>query len=457
MYYIFSILYALLFNERGAVTIPLITNWLWVQYLKTNEINKQLSDGSVSPLYQSVAVKMKKNDHGGKDYTIPQWKAQKATTSRDSQTSFDRNAAGATGDRATFIHQMVENFDYVIIDRQARLASSNTNAGTFFETLKSDADQSVMKMNTDITQSLYGGAGDGAVGVVKDITGSVVTLEENTAIQNFEKGQWLEFAAAKYGGTDNRRVVDTSTKIAQITKIDRYKLKFTLDNVTNIADDDLIWKEGDYLKSGDAAQHVGLTDYSPSAIAGTDSFLKMNRSTDPARLAGYYELVNNSSSGTDHGDRLLQALVRASVRVSKIFPMFASNKICVNPEIMIPLTNSYLRTQIRWIEKESEMKKTATYGFSAFYIQGPKGKIAVVLDPFCPQGEIHGIYENALELRYLSYKKGMVVAFKTEGDGGRIQVDQTGKNRDIMQLESYTFMANYLPGSFFKLDVKAIV
>lgn len=444
-----------------AVDLSLITNWLWVQYLKTNEINKQLSDGSMSPLFQSVAVKLKTNDSGGKDYTIPQWRAQKATTSRSSQTSYDRNAAGATGDRATFIHQMVPNHDTLIIERQTRLASSNTNAGTFFETLKSDADQCVMKMNTDITQTLYGTPdGAGTIGKVSSIAGSVVTLTDFTAIQNFEKGQYLEFAAAKYdGSTDSRRVVKASVKIAQITKIDRYNRKFTLDNVLTIAADDLIWKEGDYLLSGETAQHVGLTNYTPSSVDASDNFLKMNRSIDPARLAGYYMAVTKGGGDKDNGDAILKAMNLAAVRVSKIFPAYGIQKYIANPEIHIPISNSYLREQVRWITKPEEMKRYGTYGFTAFKIIGPKGEIVVVYDPFTPPGEIHGCYEKALELRYLSYKKGMVVAFKTEGDGpgGRIFVDQTGKNNDMMFLESYTFMANYLPGSFVKLDVSALV
>ena len=453
-------LWLLLANELGAVTLPLVTNWLFVQYLKTNEINKQLLKGSESPLFQSVAVKMKVNDDGGKDYTIPQWRAQKSTASRDSQTSFDRNSAGATGDRAVFIHQMVPNFDYVIIERQTRLASSSTNVGTFFETLKSDADQSVGDMEMDIVSSIYGGNTGGSVGKVDAISGSVITLDDNDIVQKFQKGKHLEFAAAVYGGsTDSRRLVAANRRTARITRIDYYARKITLDVVANIAANDIIWSEGNYLKSAEGSQHVGLSDYTPAtAITSTDNFLKMNRYADPVRLSGYFETVTNGSDDKDDGDAIMKALVKACVRSSSVFPRFAQNKIVANPVIHTVLSNSYLREQIRWIDPGSkEAMRYGTYGFTAFKIRGSKGDVPVVYDSYCPVGEIHGLHEAALQLRYMSYKKGMVIAFKTEGDaGGRIHIDQAGKNNDIMMLESYTFMANYLPGSFFKLDVSAV-
>ena len=391
------------------ITLSNIDNWLWIRYERNDNLNKNIVSGSDSPIFRWMEMK-KTQSQGGKNYTTNIWGSQKRTSSRSSQATHDRNKNDTSADRLTFIHNMIPNFDDVRVEREAML-SSGSNIGSFLDDLRADVDQSVKSMETDILGYIYGtGKGTGQIGVVKSVNSSAKTavLTDDTIAQIVETGQVVEFAAAKYdGSTDARRVAGTA-KVHQIEKYDPYTKTITFSTFpTGLEATDIMWKEGDYLLSNASKQHTGILDYIPASVSAGENFHNIDRSKYPGRLRGRYATVTNASAGDDSGEKIYNALVDQVINVSKVFPKFMVDKIVANPDVMGKLQKSEIfKKGVRWIESETEMKRSGTIGFSAFNVLSTKGNIPMVFDPHCPEGEILGVNSNAWKLKYLSEEKG---------------------------------------------------
>ena len=440
------------------VTQALITNWLKVQYIDTDEINKQLVDGSMSPVYKDFATEQKTEMTEGKSWSIPQWGSQKRTSGKDFSVVQARNRAGSTGRRLVLVHSMAENFDEVDIDRQAMLASK-TNVGTFFATLKSDIDQSVMSMNQDILTGIYGGNQDGKLASVSAVNGAltVVTISDSATILRFEEGQYVEFAAAIYDGTNDLRRVSGTDKAHKITAVDHAKKQITFATaITALAADDKIYKEGEYIISDDSKKLYGFLDYIPATIPANDSFLGINRQLAPARLAGYYVQPSAPNATQDKGEVIYNEIVKAMVQVSKNFPMYKITKIVANPQVLQELQLSKVfKNGVRWINDNDEKRRTGTIGFSAFNVLSPKGDVPLVFDSFCPEDEIIGYNAMSWKIRYLAESAGKVVNFKEE-KGSRVLLSRT-HNTNVVFLESYHFLCSMLPGSNFRINLANVL
>lgn len=453
------------------VTLTLLDNWLHNRYLKSNQLDKMLTTGALSPVFQGISMKQQVRSQGGKAYTIPLWAGQKRTSSRNSQVTHDRNKAGATGQRVSFIYdKMIENFDDVHFDRQTLMATRVADVGSFTNEFETDIMQSRYAMETDILKSLYGGNVAGAIGKVASAvnfgsTGkSVVTLADDSIIQMFQPGMYVEFAAAKYDGSaDSRREADQSAdvRIYKILRVLEHELKIEIEgsktDVDNVVANDHIWREGDYLMSHNADQEVGMLDYVPSSVTSTP-FMKVNRAVSPARLAGYYLALTNASPGRDNGERVHHGLIRATTRVSSIYPRFAIDKWFCHPEVNILLSESTrFSDKVRYIEDKKDQMKYGSIGFTAFTVEGgAKGKIPVVMDPHCPKGKMVGCYQAAKKFRYLSMEGKRIIDFKKQS-GSRILIDTSGGNSDMVKLEAYTHYEDYLPGAGAVLDISAFV
>lgn len=453
--------------EKG-LTDALLTNWMFVQYLKEkDELSKNLVSGKKSPLFQGLAIKKQVRSKGGKQYTIPVWAGQKRTSSRDSQVTHDRNNKGATGKRVTFVYdRMIPNFDDIHYDRETLMATSVEDAGSYLDDFEEDINQSRMAMETDILKSLYGGNVAGSLGKIGSVTttgaSATVVLNDDAIIQMFQPGMVIEIATAVYNGNNDRRKesdTDADTKYFEITNVDEYtrtlKLKVKANKSTALAANDIIWREGDYLKSNLVDQEVGLLDYMPSEVTNTP-FLGVDRTVSRARLAGYY-LDADTVSGSDNGIKIYNALIRALVRTSSVYTMFQPNKMFAHPEVLIALQESKrFSEQVRYIEGSKMEEKYGCIGFSGFVVRGPNGPVPLVIDPYCPKGTIVGLNLDSKKLRYLSMSQNTLIDFKRQS-GDKIFVDQSGGNFNMVKLESYIHYEDYLPGAGFRIDVSSLV
>lgn len=439
-----------------AYELSLIDNWVKVIYIDSGDLNKGIFKGEQSPLYRDIPAGFPKYSDGGKDYTVPVRGGTKQTTGRSSKSVYDRNVSGSTGKRLIMKYNMVEDFDEIHINRLTKLQSSG-NEGVFLDVFNDDIMQSVAAMQLNLIRGQWGGDGMGTIGRVSSVSGKVVTLLDATSIQVFQPGMKLEFAAAMYNGsTDSRRAVASGQKLAEIEKIDERTFKITLDEAANIAANDYIWRENDYLKSNDSAQKVGFSDASP-ATPGT--FAGLDQSISTARLLGYHvKPPTNFMGGRTKGEALYNALCVASVRVGQAYPMISINKITCNPEVSILFnTDAFFKDKIRWLQ-ESEKEKYGVIGFPSFVLQTGTGKggIPIVVDPTCSREKVYGYNNKCWTLRYLSEKKGSVINFK-EQSGSRVIVDPHGTNVDMVKLESYTHNECSLPGANFCIDIKNLI
>jgi len=343
------------------VQISDIDNWIKTRYINSNEHNKGIAKGKNSPVFQTIG--MQKAVEDGKDWEIPVIGSQKKTSGRDFSSVRARNYNnGATGKRFTFKHGMVPNFDEVDMDREAMLTAKNMR-GSFGNQFKRDIKETVFNMENDVIRHIYGGQSVGQIAKVKTVTGTsfplTIVLEPDFSMHNLDAGMIVEFAAAKYGGTtDNRRKSGDSTdagkkweivtcnKATRTITVNATKGSFAA--ATDPVAADLVWREGDYLKSNESAQPYGFKDYMPSSISDTNTtkFLNVNRNVSPDRLAGRYlkPTATRYKSSDNHGSTLYKALMEMMRDVHRFFPEFGITRIYCSPtaELILKLSDQFL-------------------------------------------------------------------------------------------------------------------
>ena len=293
-------------------------------------------------------------------------------------------------------------------------------------------------------------------------------MDPDTIMHRFQPGQYVEFAAAAYNGsTDSRRTI-SGAKVFRIGKVDLQAKTITTDVDTSaqVAANDLVFKEGDYLKISNGTNHLmGNADYSPASIAAADSFLGTNRSINPQRLAGFHYKAAAPATGVKKGDHIHNCILWARTQIQRHFPGYRVTKVYANPVIQYHLeTADRYKGAVRYLESPKEQMKYGCLGFDAFYLLGAAvhggkgksmGKVPIVFDPIVPDTQVHLICEPAWELRYLSEKQGSIIAFKTE-QGNRLFLDRAGENISLLQLEAYYFFVNKLPGASGLINLAAV-
>jgi hypothetical protein len=231
----------------------------------------------------TLALLPKSDQFVGESMVIPVIDANPQGTAAQTLAIAQGAATNITGKKFTVT--TADYFGSVDIGGKVMAASRN-NMGAFLENKKSEIDGLYTQIGNNFEKLLWGNGG-GAIGriAVSGITGNVITLANKEDIWAFEPG--MTFAVSGDGdgsaGTEALRA-GTST----VTVVDRENGKFTaanLGNITGEADNDYIFRYGDFLGATGTNLLKGVQAYitsssSPGALYG------MTRTSDPTRLAG---------------------------------------------------------------------------------------------------------------------------------------------------------------------------
>lgn len=331
--------------------------------LKEYYSNQRVTDLTYkdAPLYAMIK---KRKDFYGETFPLPM--RVNNPQGRSSQFA-NAQAQQQQSTYSSFFLMRKKNYAVASITSEAIMASES-NAGAFLELATGEIDGAMESLSRSISWSLYGD-GSGAIGTVGTITAAnpvVITLSQADDVVKFEVGQTLQGRSGA-----SVQAFGTGATSGLITAVDRDAGKITIgvdgtSGQTVVANSTLN-VVGDYN-----AMLSGLAAWIPSTAPTTgDSFFGVDRSIDATRLAGVR--VNSVGKPID------EAVIDAARRLGR------EGK---TPDTLILSFDKWaafektLGAKVQYVNVKP--KDSATVGFSAIEIAGPKGTIRVMADKDCP-------------------------------------------------------------------------
>lgn len=265
------------------------------------------------------------------------------------------------------------------IDAETMHASSN-DKGAWLRALQREQSNTVKALQKNTAISLYRNHGGsiGRMGSVIDVDGTndVLVLENKSDVINFSRGQGLNFATTD--GTSGSVLVG-----------DAYvaKLNFDLGYVHIAADPTALGTDGNYasIVTGESETEYifaigdfgvsfrGLESWIPlTSPSSGESFLGIDRSVDPMRLAGHR--INDTSLSYEE---LVQELA------ARITYSGGSNLVCMMSPIQVKQFALELDTKV--VRDPGGMGKT---GFRGIAVDTVAGTVEVLGDPACPENRM---------------------------------------------------------------------
>ena len=201
-------------------------------------------------------------------------------------------AVAGTSDlvNAQFIIPYRELFQKFSLNDKEISASKSAGANAFLENIVFKTKMALQTMSKNLGQQLYRD-NNGSRGQIGSVASNVITLSERADIVQFSIGQQL-IASANADGSSPR---DSGTA-KSVTKIDPILGTVTLSAaITGMAANDYLFNKGDAGARADGI--LGwIPDYATRS-SGLGTFLNVDRSQDPASLAGL--AVNSAGSFED--------------------------------------------------------------------------------------------------------------------------------------------------------------
>lgn len=276
------------------------------------------------------------------------------------------NPQGASGDFATAKANktasrirdftITRNKEYALasVDNETMMASEN-NSGAFMEAFALEMDGAIHTVARALAIAVYG-SGTGKIGQVSAINGLVITLSQAEDVTNFEVDQKLNFSTADGGGT-------VKATEPTITNIDRDLGNVTVSDVTGLAANDYIFRDGDYDN-----KLKGLQAWLPATVTSTP-FFGMDRSVDKTRLAG----IQISGSNKPIEEALIEGASRIAREGGKPTHVFMSYAKFADLE-------KSLGSKVQYVD----LKANAEIGFRGILLNGPRGVMKIIPDQNCP-------------------------------------------------------------------------
>lgn len=325
-----------------------------------------------------LAMLDKDEKAGGKTITVPMIYANPQGRSATLSTAIT-NKGNTTG--AEFSLTRVSDYAVASIDRETILASEG-DKGAFAAAVETEMDGAVNNASNSLAKSLYRD-GHGHIGQVSSVTTAnpmVITLEDINDIANFEVGQVLVCDNTEAGSS----LLATPASVT-VDGIDRDLGTITtnFDNSGPTTDWDDAGSE--YLfQSGDQGLMLsGLSAWVPSTAPSATTFFGVDRTADTTRLGGV------RVTGT--GMPVEQALHKLAAKVSREGgkPDCAYISDVQYHEMMLSLGS-----KVEYVEQGV----TADVYFSGAVIHGPRGKIEVYPDHWCPSRRGYVLTKNTWKL-----------------------------------------------------------
>ena len=330
--------------------------------------------------------------------------------------SRSRTFSDAIGDNqhpsSSVKYNLTRKKDYArgVLDAETMHASRD-DKGAWLRALQREMSNTVLSLQKSTAISLYRNHG-GAIGTISavangDGTNDRITLTNKSDIINFVRGQALDFATTD--GTSGA-VLAQSTQ-AHVGKLDfdngyvyltQSDLSTTINFLTNTTGEtpggDFIFNKGDF-----GASFHGLASWIPlTSPASGESFLGIDRSVDPMRLAGHR--LNDTSMSYEE---IVQELA------ARITYSGGGNLVCMMSPIQVKQFALELDTKV--VRDPGGTGKT---GFRGIMVDTVAGAVEVLGDPACPENRLYMLDMSTWKFHHL-----LALPHLVEDDGlARIRV-----------------------------------
>ncbi len=310
-----------------------------------------------------------------------------ATSQGRSRTFSRAQARGtATNEQSVdFLVPRVTNYQLATVQTEAVLQTKG-DRGAFVDILTLITDNAVRNLGLAQAHSMYGN-GSESIGQVGSISTSVVTLLKTDQSLNFEVGMELDLAAAEVSG--GVEAYGSNSHGLYVIKVDRVANTFTVGTAAGVAVN--VTDSADGIPTAAANQFIfvrgdrnlgmqGVQAWIPyGGVTTSDSFLGVNRSTDPVRLAGNY--LDTSQLAIE--DAFIQAANNVAKQGGKLTHFF----IPYNKYAQLLKSQSAKVTIIEEVNPD--------ISFEGLQVLTAKGPVLVMPDRNCPSDKMFGLDINS--------------------------------------------------------------
>lgn len=322
-----------------------------------------------------LALMPKYENFGGKNLPIPIIYGN--PQGRSATFSTAQTGAGNTSTLVTdFVLTRINDYSIARITGEA-IAASQGDANAFMEAATTEIDGALSNLTNTLARDMYRN-GWGKVGVVgSSSSGSTMYLATPEDVDNFEVGMVCTFSSSESAAT----LRNSGTGLT-VSAVDRDAGTVTFSGTLSsesVSVGDTVFAKGDRQNSATPSRLkvAGLEAWLPTSAPDSTAFFGVDRSADVTRLAG---VRYSPTAGTPIDQILIKgaSLVgRQGGRLSHYFMSYATYNDLVNT----------LGSKVQYVN----VPATATVGFTAVEVVGPRGTIKCIADRNCPGNRVYGL------------------------------------------------------------------
>lgn len=275
-------------------------------------------------------------------------------------------ANAGTAPFVTFTYTRKKDYSVGFLDLEA-FHAAKSEKGALATLVKTATDAAIDGIANTTLHQIWGNGGGarGRISSGSTVGSTVITLANPEDVVHFGVGMVLQASAAD--GTSGSVKAGTVT----LTKVDRSTGTLTASGnwsagIGTVATGDYLFREGDF-----GLALTGILAHCPtSAPSGSDSFLGVNRSVDPERLAG----VRVAANGADINEVLIDAAAIHSRAGGR-------------PEVIIvnPLTMAAMAKEVHAKTEFTEIRPEKNVSIRAINIMTGMGPLKVMQSRGCPK------------------------------------------------------------------------
>lgn len=280
--------------------------------------------------------------------------------------------------------QRVKKYGICVIDGET-IKATNSDDGAFLKALTAEIDSVMLATKRRLAWDAYR-KGWGKVGVISSISGATFTLTLTEDVVGFEKGMQLLFGATEESGTLRSSTALTVSGVNRSTGV--ITCSATVTTITGVTTGDYVFVNGDRTNTASPTRlcMAGLGAWVPQTAPTTgDSFLTVDRTSDPTRLAGQ----RVDGRGIPIEESLIEGAVVTGREGGALTHYFMSYGVWSKLE-------KALGSRVRY--SEAVPGGSAKIGFKAIVVTGPGGEIKCVADAYCPSDTVYGLDINSWKL-----------------------------------------------------------
>lgn len=300
-------------------------------------------------------------------------------------------AQAAAGNHAGVRFYLTRAADYQVVSlsTEAILASKN-DRGALIKNLDTEMQSGMNNIAKSLATALFRGR-SGYVGRIGAVAASSITLANINDVSSFEVGMVLVASATKTGSNRSTPATATITAVNRDTGVLGFATNtFSGTNWSASSSGDYLFAAGDNANnSGSGNKVLGLEDWLPGTapVAGSDSFLQVDRGVDATRLAG----LRMDVSGLNPEEGLITVLSRLGRENGRPDHAFCNH---------LDFRNIEFQLGSKVVYKQMAVGEIGFTGIEVISGSG-RGTCTVLADQDCPAGTLYALQMDTWKLNSL--------------------------------------------------------